>query len=80
MATNQKDIDHINPHKNLDVQTSVIPRYPELEKIIRYERVPEHYREENEVAAYAAMGRPNGNTSTKSWYRDIYEYYQNNEY
>lgn len=80
MATNQKDIDRINAHKNLDVQTSVIPRYPEIEKIVRYERTPEHYREENEVAAYAAMGRPNANTSTKSWYRDIYEFYQNNEY
>ena len=48
MATNQKDIDRINAHKNLDVQTSVIPRYPEIEKIVRYERTPEHYREETE--------------------------------
>ena len=80
MSTNQKDIDRINAHKNLDVQTSVIPRYPEIEKIVRYERTPEHYREENEVADYSAMGRPNANTNTKSWYRDIYESYQNNEY
>lgn len=40
---------------------------------------PKNFREESEVqAAYAQVGdTPNRNT--KSWYRDIYEFYQNNE-
>lgn len=36
-------------------------------------------RMDSEVqAAYAQMGTP-PHHSTKSWYRDIYEFYQNNE-
>lgn len=40
---------------------------------------PKNFREESEVqAAYEQVGyTPNRNT--KSWYRDIYEFYQNNE-
>ena len=40
---------------------------------------PEKIRVDNEVAsAYIQVGdTPNRNT--KSWYRDIYEFYQNNE-
>lgn len=40
---------------------------------------PKNFREESEVqAAYAQVGdTPNRNT--KSWYRDIYEFYQKNE-
>lgn len=40
---------------------------------------PHNFRDESEVhAAYAQVGQtPNRNT--KSWYRDIYEFYQNNE-
>ena len=40
---------------------------------------PQNFREESEIqAAYAQIGyTPNHNT--KSWYRDIYEFYQNNE-
>lgn len=40
---------------------------------------PTHFREEDEVrAAYEQVGyTPNRNT--KSWYRDIYDFYQNNE-
>lgn len=38
-----------------------------------------NFREENEVkAAYEQVGKfPHNNV--KSWYRDIYEFYQNNE-
>lgn len=41
--------------------------------------LPIHFREEDEVrAAYEQVGyTPNRNT--KSWYRDIYDFYQNNE-
>ena len=48
---------------------SVIPRY----------KAPKHFREENEVqAAYEQVGEfPHNNV--KSWYRDIYDFYQNNE-
>lgn len=40
---------------------------------------PKNFRVENEVqAAYLQVGdTPNRNT--KSWYRDIYDFYQNNE-
>lgn len=40
---------------------------------------PEKFREESEIhAAYEQIGQtPNRNT--KSWYRDIYEFYQKNE-
>ena len=50
-------------------------------KVTRIERVSpqKNIREESEVqAAYAQIGySPNRNT--KSWYRDIYDFYQNNE-
>ena len=40
---------------------------------------PKHIREESEVqAAYAQVGY-NPNRNTRSWYRDIYDFYQNNE-
>ena len=40
---------------------------------------PKNFREESEIkAAYEQVGyTPDRNT--KSWYRDIYEFYQNNE-
>lgn len=46
---------------------------------IRRATPPKNFRVENEVqAAYEQVGAtPNRNT--KSWYRDIYEFYQNNE-
>lgn len=71
MSKTNKDLIH-NPSK--------IPRYPELERVIMRERTPHvPIRETNEVqAAYEQIGyTPNHNT--KSWYRDIYEFYQNNE-
>lgn len=48
---------------------SVIPRH----------KPPKHFREQDEVkAAYEQVGEfPHNNV--KSWYRDIYEFYQNNE-
>lgn len=47
-------------------------------KVVR-EEPPKEFRKENEVqAAYDQIGEtPNRNT--KSWYRDIYDFYQNNE-
>lgn len=48
---------------------SVIPR----------QKPPKNFREQSEVkAAYEQVGKfPHHNV--KSWYRDIYEFYQNNE-
>ena len=41
--------------------------------------IPTNIRQENEVqAAYAQVGYT-PNRGTKSWYRDIYDFYQNNE-
>lgn len=56
-----------------------IVRSSEKERTIQRASVPKHFREESEVqAAYEQVGyTPNRNT--KSWYRDIYEFYQNNE-
>lgn len=49
--------------------------------VSRIERAtpPKNFRENSEVqSAYAQVGNtPNRNT--KSWYRDIYEFYQKNE-
>lgn len=40
---------------------------------------PKKFREESEIlSAYAQVGET-PNRSTKSWYREIYEFYQNNE-
>lgn len=71
MAKTNKDLGH---------SPSVIPRYPKLQRVIVRETTPPiPIREQNEVqAAYEQIGEtPNRNT--KSWYRDIYEFYQNNE-
>lgn len=56
-----------------------IIRSSEKERKVQRASVPKHFREESEVhAAYKQVGNtPNRNT--KSWYRDIYEFYQNNE-
>lgn len=67
-------------NKDLVHNVSKIPRYPKLQRVIVRETTPPlTIREENEVqAAYQQVGQtPNRNT--KSWYRDIYEFYQNNE-
>ena len=47
--------------------------------VIKRVEPPKNFRDSNEVsAAYKQVGQtPNRNT--KSWYRDIYEVYQNNE-
>lgn len=46
---------------------------------IRRESTDKKFREDNEIqAAYNQVGQP-PNRNTKSWYRDIYEFYQNNE-
>lgn len=57
--------------------TSVITRSKESKIVRAYPS--KNFRTENEVqAAYEQVGdTPNRNT--KSWYRDIYEFYQNNE-
>lgn len=56
---------------------SLIPRVKGT-KIVRA-KPQKGFREQSEVkAAYEQVGwTPNRNT--KSWYRDIYEFYQNNE-
>lgn len=49
------------------------------DRTIQRASAPEHFREESEVkAAYEQVGYT-PNRHTKSWYRDIYEFYQNNE-
>ena len=40
---------------------------------------PKNFREESEVQAAYAQVDDTPNRNTKSWYRDIYEFYQNNE-
>lgn len=46
---------------------------------IKRASAPTHFREESEVlAAYNQVGET-PDRSTKSWYRDIYDFYQNNE-
>lgn len=59
--------------------TNRIVRAPVKDRTIQRATPPEHFREESEVkAAYEQVGdTPYRNT--KSWYRDIYEFYQNNE-
>lgn len=60
-------------------QKSVIPRASKSERSIIRKAVPLNFREESEIkAAYEQVG-DTPNRSTKSWYRDIYEFYQNNE-
>lgn len=56
-----------------------IVRASEKDRVIRRASSPKNFRDESEVqAAYEQVGdTPNRNT--KSWYRDIYEFYQNNE-
>lgn len=58
---------------------SVIQRASKEEQSVKRESVTEPIRNTSEVqAAYKQVGyTPNRNT--KSWYRDIYEFYQNNE-
>lgn len=58
---------------------SVIKRSSESSRRIIREKPQEGFRETSEIsAAYKQVGySPNRNT--KSWYRDIYEFYQNNE-
>lgn len=71
MAETNKDLNHPWPK---------VPRYPDIQKIAREESTPlPAYRERNEIQdALNQVGGPRG--KTKSWYRDIYEYYQDNEY
>lgn len=56
---------------------SVIERSPSIG--IQRETPPENFREPSEVAAAYAQVGDTPNRNTKSWYRDIYEFYQNNE-
>lgn len=69
----------MNTIKGHKERTSEIVRASEKERVIQRATPPKNFREESEVqAAYAQVGdTPNRNT--KSWYRDIYEFYQNNE-
>ena len=63
--------------KNLKSVASNIHR----SKVTRIERTspPVNFRQENEVqAAYDQIGET-PNRRTKSWYGDIYDFYQNNE-
>lgn len=62
-----------------DFSHTKIVRASGKDRTIQRAFVPKHFREESEVkAAYEQVGyTPNRNT--KSWYRDIYEFYQNNE-
>lgn len=47
--------------------------------VIQRASPPKNFREENEVrAAFQQVGW-NPRRNTKSWYRDIYDFYQNNE-
>lgn len=67
-GSNERDFDHIR-----------IVRASGKDRTIQRASAPTHFREESEVkAAYEQVGyTPDRNT--KSWYRDIYEFYQNNE-
>ena len=60
-----------------DKRNSLITR-SNVNEISRYS-VTRNFREDSEVqSAYEQIGySPNRNT--KSWYRDIYDFYQNNE-
>lgn len=61
------------------MKNSVIKRADKQDFRIKREPPPKQIRDENEVqAAYKQVGYyPSRNT--KSWYRDIYDFYQNNE-
>ena len=65
--------------KNSGSTGSVIPRYPVSDRAIVRKSAPTNFREEDEVAAAYAQVGDTPNRNTKSWYRDIYEFYQNNE-
>lgn len=68
-------------NKDLIKNPSKIPRYENIQRIARKESTPPvGYKERNEIQdAIEQVGGPRGN-GTKSWYRDIYEFYQDNEY
>lgn len=70
-------LNHIEMEKG-EKSKSVIAR-SNVRRIKRATPSKNFFMEESEVqAAYAQVGdTPNRNT--KSWYRDIYEFYQNNE-
>lgn len=54
------------------------PQQKDVSVIPRAKEIPTHFRDVNEVQAAVRMGgKPH---EVKSWYRDIYEFYQNNEY
>lgn len=46
---------------------------------IKRQNPPTNFREEDEVAAAYEQVGDTPNRNTKSWYRDIYEFYQKNE-
>lgn len=52
-------------------------RYPSKGKIPRATEIPKNIRPKNESEYAATMGQHINDT--KSWYRDIYEFYQSNE-
>lgn len=62
-----------------DFSHTKIVRASGKDRTIQRASTPKHFRGESEVkAAYEQIGEtPNRNT--KSWYRDIYDFYQNNE-
>lgn len=58
---------------------SVIKRASlEEQKVVRA-KIPDHFRDENETAAAYQQVGDSPNRNTRSWYRDIYDFYQNNE-
>lgn len=60
-------------------KSSVIPRAAKSSQRIVRSPVEKNFREPNEVlSAYNQVGTP-PSRDTKSWYRDIYEFYQKNE-
>ena len=56
-----------------------IIRYSKKEQKIKREKAPKNFRTENEVQAAHEQVGDIPSRGTKSWYRDIYEFYQNNE-
>ena len=59
------------------IRMAVIQRNKET-KIQRATEIPHIERGKEVQAAYEQIGYP-PHHNTKSWYRDIYEFYQNNE-
>lgn len=57
---------------------STIPRYTGEIKIHRCKEEPCHFRDRNEQTYALIQGKKPH--ETKSLYRDLYEFYQNNEY